>query len=89
MTFEHNIQFTHVLALYDPFGVDVPLNFDITHSLTHNIPVYQLHKKLKIFNMLNVYVVYVKNCKQETRVNIQTTVYQKSCVCLHEIVPHG
>ncbi len=25
----------HVLALYDPFGVDVPLNFDITHSLTH------------------------------------------------------
>ncbi len=28
-------QFTPVLALYDPFGVDVPLNFDITHSLTH------------------------------------------------------
>ena len=27
------MQFTHVLALYDPFGVDVPLNFDITHSL--------------------------------------------------------
>ncbi len=27
-------QFTPVLALYDPFGVDVPLNFDITHSLT-------------------------------------------------------
>ncbi len=26
--------FTPVLALYDPFGVDVPLNFDITHSLT-------------------------------------------------------
>ncbi len=26
-------QFTPVLALYDPFGVDVPLNFDITHSL--------------------------------------------------------
>ncbi len=25
-------QFTPVLALYDPFGVDVPLNFDITHS---------------------------------------------------------
>ncbi len=24
-------QFTPVLALYDPFGVDVPLNFDITH----------------------------------------------------------
>ncbi len=22
-------QFTPVLALYDPFGVDVPLNFDI------------------------------------------------------------
>ncbi len=21
------------MALYDPFGVDVPLNFDITHSL--------------------------------------------------------
>ncbi len=29
-------QFTPVLALYDPFGVDVPLNFDITHSLTHS-----------------------------------------------------
>ncbi len=26
-------QFTPVLALYDPFGVDVPLNFDITHLL--------------------------------------------------------
>ncbi len=24
-----------VLALYDPFGVDVPLNLDITHSLTN------------------------------------------------------
>ncbi len=24
-------QFTHVLELYDPFGVDVPLNSDITH----------------------------------------------------------
>ncbi len=23
--------FTPVLALYDPFGVDVPLNFDIAH----------------------------------------------------------
>ncbi len=31
-SFERNIQFTHVLALYDPFGVDVPLNFDITHT---------------------------------------------------------
>ncbi len=26
-------KFTPVLALYDPFGVDVPLNFDITHSI--------------------------------------------------------
>ncbi len=26
------MQFTPVLALYDPFGVDVPLNLDITHS---------------------------------------------------------
>ncbi len=26
-------QFTPVLALYGPFGVDVPLNFDITHTL--------------------------------------------------------
>ncbi len=25
-------QFTPALALYDPFGVDVPLNVDITHS---------------------------------------------------------
>ncbi len=25
-------QFTPVLALYDPFGVDVALNFNITHS---------------------------------------------------------
>ncbi len=32
-SFEHSIQFTYVSALYDPFGVDVPLNFDITHSL--------------------------------------------------------
>ncbi len=26
-------QFTPVLTLYDPFGVDVPLNLDNTHSL--------------------------------------------------------
>ncbi len=32
-SFEHSIQFIHVLALYDPFGVDVPLNFDITYSI--------------------------------------------------------
>ncbi len=25
---------TEIRALYDPFGVDVPLNLDITHSLT-------------------------------------------------------
>ncbi len=33
-THEHIIHshFTPVLALYDPFGVDVPLNFDITHT---------------------------------------------------------
>ncbi len=30
-------QFTPVSALYDPFGVDVPLNFDITHSLTSSL----------------------------------------------------
>ena len=41
-SFDHNIlfqwtlfrlivQFTRVLALYDSFGVDVPLKFDITH----------------------------------------------------------
>ncbi len=29
------MQFTPVLALCDPFGVDVPLNLDNTHSLTH------------------------------------------------------
>ncbi len=28
-----------VLARYDPFGVDVPLNFDNTHSLTHQTTV--------------------------------------------------
>ncbi len=28
-----SVQFTPVLALYDPFGVDVPLNLDITYSL--------------------------------------------------------
>ncbi len=27
---------TPVLALYDPFGVDVPLNIDINHSLTRS-----------------------------------------------------
>ncbi len=26
-----------VLARYGPFGVDVPLNFDNTHSLTHSV----------------------------------------------------
>ncbi len=29
--------FTPVLAPYDPFGVDVPLNFGITHSLNYNM----------------------------------------------------
>ncbi len=38
-SFEHNIQFTHVLALCDPFGVDVPLNFDITR-----LGMYTLNK---------------------------------------------
>ncbi len=28
-------QFRPFLALYDPFGVDVPLNFDITHTPAH------------------------------------------------------
>ncbi len=27
------MQFTPVLALYDPFGVDVPLNLDNTHFM--------------------------------------------------------
>ncbi len=43
----HLAVFTSVLALYDPFGVDVPLNFDMTHSLTashkasdRNCPMY-------------------------------------------------
>ncbi len=31
------VQFTPVLALYDPFGVDVPLNLDITHSLIRTV----------------------------------------------------
>ncbi len=35
------MQFTPALALYDPFGVDVPLNFDITHSL---VPSYKSPK---------------------------------------------
>ncbi len=33
------------LALYDPFGVDVPLNLDITHSQTppnHEVVVFAL-----------------------------------------------
>ncbi len=28
----HQKSVTPALALHDPFGVDVPLNFDITHS---------------------------------------------------------
>ncbi len=28
-------QFTPVLALYDPFGIDVPLNFDIINHLLY------------------------------------------------------
>ncbi len=45
------MQFTPVLALYDPFGVDVPLNFDNTHShsvglhITINVRNYE---KLKV-----------------------------------------
>ncbi len=31
------MQFTPVLALYDPFGVDVPLNLDNTHSPNVNM----------------------------------------------------
>ncbi len=30
------VQFTPVLALYDPFGVGVPLNLDITHTQTQS-----------------------------------------------------
>ncbi len=38
-------QFTTVLALYDPFGVGVPLNFDITHTHTAGSTRqrYQMH----------------------------------------------
>ncbi len=46
-SFEHSIQFVHVLALYDPFGVDVLLNFDITQSI---IPI---SSKLHFFAMQN------------------------------------
>ncbi len=35
-------QFTPVLAPCDPFGVDVPLNFDITHSLNETFFVFPL-----------------------------------------------
>ncbi len=34
---------SHVLARYDPFGVDVPLNFDIIHSLRTAQQIYCLH----------------------------------------------
>ncbi len=32
LLFRRIVQFTRVLALYGPFGVDVSLKFDITHS---------------------------------------------------------
>ncbi len=35
-------RFTPVLALYDPFGVDVPLNFDITHSINQSIKLIRV-----------------------------------------------
>ncbi len=57
-SFEHNIQFTHVLALYDRFGVDVPLNFDITRSLTP--AVWILQGCLKCVQLTN----YYNNCIQ-------------------------
>ncbi len=48
-------QFTPVLALYDPFGVDVPLNFDISHtppsqgddSSHKNIPTGSIRLKIR------------------------------------------
>ncbi len=35
-----------VALLYDPFGVDVPLNFDITHSHTCRLPLRQFTTNL-------------------------------------------
>ncbi len=45
-------QFTPVLALYDPFGVDVPLNVDITHSLREGVlfSVYEVLLNVKTSN---------------------------------------
>ncbi len=60
-------QLTPVLALYDPFGVTVPLNFDITHSLTHWHIKYwtpsdielQGHKKGIILHILDsLYIIF-------------------------------
>ncbi len=39
------------MALYDPFGVDVPLNFDITHSLIIHVTlasdIIAVHKSVQ------------------------------------------
>ncbi len=43
-----------VLALYDPFGVDVPLNLNITHSLTQHVQRGLYNKDRKYMNEKHV-----------------------------------
>ncbi len=40
-------QFRPVLALSDPFGVDVPLNFDITQSLQNDYCRYSCYQTFR------------------------------------------
>ncbi len=63
------VQFTLVLALCDPFGVDVPLNLDITHSL------YVLNRLRAEVAVLNSQVVPISQVviKRDFTVHIRFT----------------
>ncbi len=48
--------FAPVLALYDPFGVDVPLNIDITHTLIAFKVILRSFGALSIFRNLGLMI---------------------------------
>ncbi len=66
------MQFTPVLALCDPFGVDVPLNFDNTHSLTRVLR--PLLSDFPLLSYVTIFVV-VPTLSQLTRSVTQVVIF--------------
>ncbi len=66
-------QFTSVLALYDAFGVDVPLNFDITHSLiTRTLKPILLGESVRLASLSAVSITNFSNLFVRLLLNVMS-----------------